>query len=272
MVSGYRVQLEQFHGPMDLLLFLVRRNELAIEELRLAELTEQYLTHLERVEEVDVDRAGDYLVMAAQLLQLKARALLPELCADGAEELSALTPAALIGNLLVYRDLQLEVEALEALEAVAGRRWARTSARRVEELPLRHVDAWDLVTAYRRLLEQVGEAKRATRVVEADDEPLHLHVQRLRERVLACAEALRFEGALGEAPSPAARVSAFLALLELVRLHEVRVQQAGPFGEIHISRVSLAEQAALRADDAQDPRSSPDRSGEAVQKSPNSTK
>lgn len=250
--SGYRVQLDDFTGPMDLLVYLVHRQEVSIAELKVGELTAQYLTFMDQADTIDVNAAGDYLVMAAQLLQMKTRALLPpeEVSDDGGDD--TLTRDSLIRGLLDFRRLQDESRVLDKARELADQRYGRTSERRFEDVPLRNVDVWDLVTAFRQLQEQLGRKERSTRIVEADDQPLYVHVSRLRDRLSQATAALSFCDLIDDPESRASLVASFLALLELIRLHEVRALQGETFGEIRIAPTTEAERAELRADDALD--------------------
>jgi segregation and condensation protein A len=232
--DAYRVELDDFAGPLDLLLYLVRKEEVEVEALPLARVTEQYLAFLDRLGEVDLERAGDYLVMAAQLVALKARSLLPDAEADTEDELEpAFDRSHLVEELLEYRKLKEEARFLSELEDVATLRHARAEPRHIREVPLRHVDLWDLVTAFQRLERQVA-ARPGETVVEADDTPLAVYVEALRGRLEGAPDGVPFSALFGEAPRKAQLVATFLALLELIRLGEARAHQENPFSEIRV--------------------------------------
>ncbi|GIW72064.1 MAG: segregation and condensation protein A [Planctomycetota bacterium] len=236
-LEGYRVELDEFAGPLDLLLYLVRREEVEVEALPIARITEQYLALLDRLPEVDLERAGDYLVMAAQLLALKTRALLPEDTPAAAAELlpgPRAGPGALVQELLAYRQLKEQAALLRELEQVASRRYARQGERHVRERP-REVDLWDLVSAFQRLEREIASRPPA-HTVERDDTPLAVYVEALRARLHAAPEGIGFRMLFGEQPRRGELVATFLALLELIRLGEARAVQASPFEEIHILR------------------------------------
>jgi len=236
--KGYRVELDSFAGPLDLLLFLVRKEEVAIEALPLTKITEQFLRFVERIPVVDIDKAGDYLVMAAQLVEWKARALLPApVVASESEDEEGRLRAALVTDLLEYRDLKDRARLLEAKADEAARRFGRTSPRTYEEAPsLKNVDLWDLVTAFQRLEKEIGSLA-PTKFLAEDEAPLHLYVDRVREtlrKARAEGKGAQFRALFPERPTRGDLVATFLALLELIRLGEVRAQQAGAFGEIEI--------------------------------------
>jgi segregation and condensation protein A len=239
MTPEYKVELDGFAGPLDLLLFLVRKEEVAIEALPLARITEQFLRFVESIPAVDIDRAGDYLVMAAQLVEWKARALLPAApeTAQSAEE-EARARSELVSDLLEYRALKERARLLESKAEEAARRFGRTSPRTYEDAPtLKNVDLWDLVTAFQRLEKEIG-ALAPTRVVAEDDAPLHVFVDRVRERLAAAraeGRGERFRALFGDAPTRGELVATFLALLELIRLGEVHARQGAAFDEIEIA-------------------------------------
>jgi segregation and condensation protein A len=238
MIDDLRVALEDFEGPLDLLLYLVKKEEVAIEALPIARLTEQFLRYVERIEEVDLDRAGDYLVMAAQLCEWKARALLPAPpAAQGAESAAAdAARAKLVEDLLAYRELKERSRLLEEKAGERARRFGRENERTVEDVPsIKNADIWDLVTAFERLEKSIGTLPHE-RVVEADDAPLSTFVERLRERLCGAGGPISFSELFAGARSRLGLVATFLALLELVRLGEARARQDAAFSEIRIER------------------------------------
>jgi segregation and condensation protein A len=239
MSNELKIELDQFAGPLDLLLYLVRKEEVEIEALPIARVTEQYLSFLDSLEKVDIDRAGDFLVMAAQLLKLKARALLPAGATPGTID-ADVGRGDLVRDLLEYRELRERARLLEQRGDEAARRFGRESPRIIEEMPtLKNVDIWDLVTAFKRLEKELGSLL-PERVVAEDELPLHIYVDRLRSLLRAApvggAVPFRslFQGSRGE------MVATFLALLELVRLGEARARQSGPFGDIEIASADAA--------------------------------
>jgi segregation and condensation protein A len=144
MDGGYRVQLDVFTGPLDLLLYLIRRDELDIQDIQIARLTEQYLEYVRLLEELDPNTAGDFLVMASTLVELKSRALLPTppLEAEGDED----DPQKLlVRQLLEYKRFKDAARALGSAAEERGKRYARQPAdlpRELEGVELEEAQVW----------------------------------------------------------------------------------------------------------------------------------
>src|SRR5262249_37386869 len=147
----YLVDLDIFRGPLDLLLYLVKRNEVDICDIPVAKITEQFLDYLGVLEMIDVERAGDFLVMAATLMEIKSKLLLPQ--DESAAEEQAAPRMELVRKLVEYKKFK---EAALLLEAQAEEQWCRVPRQPVEPLrrldpaeqPLRQVELWDLVSAF----------------------------------------------------------------------------------------------------------------------------
>ena len=243
----YTVRLAGFEGPMDLLLQLIRRAELDITEIALAQVTDQYLSHLSGIEEVDVDAAGEFLVVAATLIEVKSRLVNPEVGESGVGQRGAMEgelgdPAAeLLGQLLrykAYREAGMKLEVRRALwekRFGAGRAHADRGALREavggdDALDMEDLGLYDLVRAFERIVRTVEFGRLGTHAVESDETPIELHaadvVDRL-ERFGAMEGGGAGEGVglgvLFEGRRKAEVVGLFLAVLELVRQRRVRV-------------------------------------------------
>jgi segregation and condensation protein A len=233
MTEPYRVDLEIYNGPLDLLLYLIRRNEVDIHDIPIAAITEQYLSYMEAIQVLEPGVAGDFLVMAATLMEIKSRMLLPK---PPPEEEEAEDPRSeLVRQLLEYKRYKDAAgwlgEQAEARAERFGRLEAETpqGAPRDPDADLKDVELWDLVEAFGRLMRETLAAVPGT-IVDED-----VPVQTLTERIL---ERLRREGEVpftslfdGQ-PSRRYVVSVFLAILELVRLRRIRAVQNTRFGEI----------------------------------------
>src|SRR5262249_140236 len=154
----YLVHLEVFHGPLDLLLYLVKRNEVDIFDIPVARITEQFLEYLGIMEMIDIERAGDFLLMAATLMELKSRLLLPQ---DEMPVEEQTDPRKeLVRKIVEYKKFK---EASALLEAQAEQQWTRLPRQPIgpvspdpREQPLRQVELWDLVSAFGRLMRETS--------------------------------------------------------------------------------------------------------------------
>ncbi len=233
---NYLVALDTFHGPLDLLLYLVKRNEVDVLDIPIAKLADQFLEFLAAVREVDVELAGDFLVMAATLMEIKARSLLPADAEPGDGD-EPDPRRELVRQLLEYRRFK---DAAAALEERAERRSARLARVAPEEPatpgapPVRPVELWDLVSAFARLMRET-RALEPTAVV-VDDTPQHVYEAEVRDRVRAAGR-LAFRDLFAPPHHKARLIGLFLAVLELVKNRELGLEQPEPFGEIWLTPV-----------------------------------
>jgi segregation and condensation protein A len=231
--SGFEVRLQLFEGPLDLLLHLVRANDMDIFDLPIAEVARQYGSYLELMREMDLDVAGDYLVMAATLAHIKSRLLLPvESDPEAGEE----DPRAeLTRQLLEYERFKQAAESLSALESVRSLVFTRPEGPLPEyrgEATL-EVGLFDLLRAFRDLLEEQGKEReiRVTRERFAVADKVNWLVE-----VLERDGPQSFRELILTFPSRAERIVTFLAILELVRLQLIVAHQARTRGDIHLAR------------------------------------
>jgi segregation and condensation protein A len=237
----YRIKLDVFEGPLDLLLHLVKKNEVELTDVPTAAVTEQYLGYLDMMHELQLDVAGEYLVMAATLLLIKSRTLLPPSEEDVEEE--EIDPRAnLVRQLLEYqryREAALELAERPLLNRDVFPRppleddSEELAQLKVDEGPPRvRATVWDLFEAFRRVLHRANEVEP---VHEIESEPISL-----RDRARALLEQMRtarcidFESLFADSATRLEVVVTFLALLELVRLKAVTATQEERFGRIVI--------------------------------------
>ncbi len=247
-LDGYAVKLSVFEGPLDLLLHLIRQNEVDITDIPIARIAEQYLETIEIMDELNLDVAAEYLVMAATLALIKSRMLLPD---ESQEDEEAFDPRAdLVRRLLEYQRFKEAAETLSKrrllgrdIFSVIGPGPEKTPAgeREIE------VGLFELVAAFRDVLEQ---SKLASLIHEVKTE----HVT-VRDRMMVVMDLLEanesiefmriFEGPDGDdVPSRAVLVTTFLAVLELARLRALSIYQGisergSPEGVIRIRRATL---------------------------------
>ena len=234
---GLTVRVESFVGPLDLLLHLCRTSEVDLARLPIRTVTDQYLAHLEAVQFQDLDTAGAFMVMAATLIYLKSKLLLPP---DGSEDESLDEEGELLRRELADR-LQ-EYARVKALGTWLGRREAEQALifgravgelPRAEDVPLEDLSVHLLLRAMNRLIEE--QTRQAPRAVEAN--PISV-LERMGEilDLLRATWSLLFASVAGAERIRSEWIVTLLALLELVRLGQARARQAELFGDIVIER------------------------------------
>jgi segregation and condensation protein A len=238
--AEFRVELDLFCGPLDLLLYLVRRNEIDILDLPIARITSQFLEFLEVLEFLDLELAGDFVVTASTLVEIKSRQVLPRPeCADDEEPAVVDEPRSeLIQQLLEYKKFK---DAARALEERAAQ-WQERYPRLADERPrqgknpaadrIKDVELWDLVSALGRVLRRKAIEQEAS--IRYDDTPIAVYVEQIRQRVHA-EKRVAFSSLFDDVSHRSKIAGLFLALLELLRHHELRAEQPEDFGEIWIT-------------------------------------
>ncbi len=236
-MEDYRVKLDIYNGPMDLLLYLIRREEVDIYDIPIARVTEQYIQYVELIKGLDPNIAGDFLVLAATLIEIKTRMLLPRVPnEEGGEEGVEIDPRAeLVKQLLEYKAFKDASEDLrEAADQRAMRHHRRPATPEMQdkELDLEDAQVWDLVDAFSSLMAEIGQANTFTEVIY-DDTPVELHQADIMDR-LARDGRLTFRQIFAGRTNRTEIVGLFLALLELVRINQITAAQEQNFGDIYI--------------------------------------
>ncbi|MBK7642671.1 MAG: segregation/condensation protein A [Planctomycetes bacterium] len=236
--NPFTVRLERvFQGPLDLLLHLVREQEVEIHEIEIHSVVQGYLEYLKAMKELDIELAGDFLVMAATLMSIKSRSLLPREEIDLQKELDPRDE--LIQRLIEYRRFKEASDHLGERYALREQSYERGDAGAeapTEEpvLELGELTSWDLLAAFSRLMrETLGNRPHR---VQGDTRPLRHYVQTLAARMREAGRLSLRQIVLGldEAPSRDSLIGSFCALLELVKLGLVGVVQPDRNGEIEI--------------------------------------
>ncbi len=240
-MSEYRVRVDVYNGPMDLLLYLIRRDEVDIADIPIARITEQYCRYVEMLETIDPNIAGDFLVVAAMLMEIKSRMLLPRPTGDDGDPDDLADPRLeLVRQLLEYKKYKDASFELATAGKTQAQRWPRvpTKAGRQEpaEVDLDDVQIWDLVGAFNRLMSEIGAAA-TTHDVIFDDTPIALHAADLLDRLQADDGELDFRDVFA-GRTKVEMIGLFLALLEMMRQGRVRIRQAGIFAPIRIVLLS----------------------------------
>ena len=198
-IDAYPVKLEQFEGPLDLLLHLIKKNEVNIYDIPIALITAQYLETIEFMQELNLDIAGEYLVMAATLIHIKSKMLLPRPeTAAGVDGDGEDPRDALVRRLLEHQKYKAAAGLLHEREQVRSAQWLRPKI-----------------------------------VLPSEQIPVEVRIDQLLAR-LSETEAIGFEELFADAQDRAGLIVTFLALLEMIRLKLIRVFQSGSFGPIRV--------------------------------------
>jgi segregation and condensation protein A len=243
----YEVHLDLFEGPLDLLLYLVNRAEVDIVEIKVAEIAAQYIAYLDVMQDLNIDVAGEYLNMAATLVRLKARELLPdsppEPLDDGTDGI--FDREQLIAALLEYKKFKEAAGALRDFEARRFGAHARGRAETVEALSagsansevfLGDISIFDLITAFKSILERTAAEDGVNHVVEVDTCRIDDRIDRIFTVLSDVGREVRFEELFADDKRKIALVVTFMALLELVKMRQVRFRQEEVFGSIFVIR------------------------------------
>ena len=249
MSEQYNVKIPVFEGPLDLLLHLIKENELDIYDIPIAIITRQYIDYIDLMKELDLDIAGDFLVMAATLVQIKSRMLLPvdEQQAEGEQPEDP--RLELVYRLLEYKSFKEAALALKELGENRACALTRPSEleegqkpqeEQQQELALLDLDLFSLITAFRQILEkappELASIDRATLTVS---DRISRIIQALEEQ-----DTVRFED-LFDAGAPRSHLLVtFIAVLEMLKLGLARIHQAEKFGPIWVLRVERPDDTA----------------------------
>ena len=247
----YRVELDIYNGPLDLLLHLIKRDELDIYDIPISKITDSYLAYLNMLREMkdreglDINVAGEFLVMAATLMEIKSATLLPR--QKPTEQESASSAAAevadpryeLVQQLLEYKKLKDSATLLERRHQEHESRFPRfpaSSEAGSDEPPpvdLDEVQIWDLLTAFDRLMKEVGTRKPKYHEVTYDDTPIDLHAADIEDRLKRDGKLTLRQLIVGR-KSRSEMIGVFLALLELIREKKILVEQNAPQDDLEI--------------------------------------
>jgi segregation and condensation protein A len=241
----FRVELEVFRGPLDLLLFLVRKHELDVRELPVSLVAEQYVAYLEILQELHIDAVGEFLEIASTLIEIKSEMVLPhgeQPAAEWEEKREEL-----VERLLEYKRYKDAASTLDE----RSRDWQQHYPRLASDLlpraidpagqPIREVELWDLVSAMGRILRDSQVAAPSTIVY--DDTPIQVYMQRLHA-ALAREGRLALSDMFASGMHKSAIIGVFLAVLELVRHHGVVAEQSDSHGEIWLVKGDAFDAAA----------------------------
>ncbi len=238
MESEYKVKLEIFEGPLDLLLYLIKKDELDIYEISLERITRQYLEYLQAFKELNIDVAGEFVVMAANLIYLKSRSLLPVDQQPPEEDAEEDDPRwDLIRQLIEYKKFKEAAAQLQVRQLEQERIFVRepNGMEPVLAAPLRlgEVGIFQLINAFQTVLKRL-DARENLQEIFGEHYTVSDKIEWILQRV-GDGVPLRFSELFATMASRVEIVVTFLALLELIRLHQVSARQTDPFDEIEIA-------------------------------------
>jgi segregation and condensation protein A len=223
----YRVDLDVFNGPLDLLLHLIKKEEIEITEVSIARIADQFLDYMKIVPHLSMDGVGEFLVLAATLMVIKSRALLPVEERPELEEEED-EAAELVRQLLEYRKVKEVARLLELRARERESLYPRAPIAPPDEERLLRVELWDLVEAFAKLVAEVG-LDRAWQVVD-EDVPVGRLIHEVTARVRA--GPVRFRELFPDLTNRSLVLGYFLAVLEMVKDGRLFATQSEPFGEI----------------------------------------
>jgi segregation and condensation protein A len=230
----FGVDLPSYHGPLDLLFYLVRREELPIEEIFLSRITSQYLEYVSFLKEFDLDEVGEFIDLTSQLIEIKARSVLPRDPSETDEPMAVSVELEsmnhLVDRLMQYKRFRDAASLLDE----QSRQWQLRFPRRTNDLPVRKLDAltapiakievWDLVSAFGRILK--ANQKPVEHKLQYDNTPIHVHMKRLHELVKEQGE-LELQNLFQWGMHKSTVIALFIATLELTRHHGLLARQSG---------------------------------------------
>lgn len=243
-IPEYKVDLETYRGPLDLLLYLVKRNEVDIRDIPIALITEQYLAYLDVLKVIDVEQTAEFLVMAGTLIEIKSRSLLPRSEDDGDAEDDP--RHSLVQQLLEYKRFKELAEALEKRAEQQGLRMPRAAPilpadPSGEPQAVGPVEVWDLVSAFSRLIRETLAEEQSE--VFVDDTPMQVWMDELLTQLARRGKA-RFDELFAPPRTRRRLLGLFLALLDLMKGGQVSAHQEEPFGEIWVEMAAVSESAS----------------------------
>jgi segregation and condensation protein A len=235
--DAYKVKLDAFEGPLDLLLYLIRKNEVNIYDIPISLITEQYLAYLALMRDLNLDVAGEFLVMASTLIHMKSRTLLPRPDPAQDDAIEEDPREALVRRLLEHQKYKAAAELLHERETLRSAQYMRPDASVAEAAgdeyePELEVDLFTLIAAFKGVLERAN--RRPHMVLPPEQISIEDRIQQLLGRLSeteACGFEELFEGGDGSRPF---MIVTFLAVLEMIRLKLIRVFQSGSFGAIRV--------------------------------------
>ena len=254
-LDAIKIKLQSFEGPLDLLVHLIKKNKVDVYDIPIALITRQYLDYLSLMQELNLDTASEFLVMAATLIHIKSRMLLPRPETSAGDPTEEEDPRdALVRRLLEHERFKAAAELLHERETLRGAQWTRPD-KSVEAIagddyePELEVDLFSLLSAFKAVLERARE--RPPVPLPPEQISIEARIEQLLER-LSESDACGFVDLFDDVAVRADMIVTFLALLEMIRLKLVRVFQGAELGEIRIYKRARPKDAPHPIHDPED--------------------
>lgn len=238
----YRVKLDSYEGPMDLLLHLIKKDEVDILDIAICKVAEQFKEYLFVIQILDLGSAGDFLVMASKLMEIKSELLLPRQTekSEKAEE----TRNEIVRQLMEYRKYKEAVDLLDERAETNLQKIPRQqpevpiSTNSLTEKPIQEVELWDLVSAFGRIMRETMVSQSQEIVV--DITPMEVYVEEITQRLSSHGK-MAFRDLFNPPFHKLRLIGLFLAILELIKKHSIQAVQSDSFGEIQITWIQRVE-------------------------------
>jgi segregation and condensation protein A len=252
--ENYKIELDIYNGPLDLLLFLVYKNEVDIFNIPIADILEQYLAYVEVIKALDIEVAGEFLVLASRLMNIKSKLLMPRPEVEPQEEEVIDPRAELVRELLEFKEAKERAYALEQkrlereqmYERVPPPGEAEAQPQPAEELE-EEASVWDLLLAFHRITKDF--MPEMPRRIVYDDTPVAVYVERLLERVAAAdGQKLAFSAIFEGLSERIHMIGMFLAVLDAAKRGALRTRQVQDEGEIYLEFVPETEREVLESE------------------------
>jgi segregation and condensation protein A len=230
------VKLEIYEGPLDLLLDLIRKQQINIYDIPIAKITQQYLEYLRLLEEMNIDVAGEFILMAATLIYIKSRMLLPPDPNAPPEEQDD-PRTELVHRLLEHEQFKNAAQMLQSKRIVEDATWTQPGIGEfveAEDEPGFTVTAFDLISVFREILERAK--KRPQLEIRREEVTVAQMIEHVKEILMASSRPVPLDQLMAGYESRQALIALFLALLEMVRLHAILLRQKDLFASILVHR------------------------------------
>ncbi len=225
----YRVELDVYNGPLELLLFLIKKEEVDIQDIPISRITSQYLAHVELIRRIDINLAGEFLVLAATLMEIKSRMLNPQPVVEGQSSVSTGELSdprrELVEQLLQYKHFKDAANALARRADVEQQRFGRSGRREAGRTPLDidDINLFTLIDAFNAIMASVGHSAFGHDVVY-DDTPISLHQADILDRLMRDGPQT-LQAMFTGRKSRSEMIGLFLAMLELIRMKKIIIEQ-----------------------------------------------